>query len=548
MTTNPYQVLGASPPAMRGRTAVMRRIDGHLQKSSPDHVSVIGPAHYGKSVLLQHLYRIHRKGLRRTDSWLTAAHVDLRRRMPASDKEFMQRFAQEVVTELRTDRPTLAECIDLENDSVYMELEYVFEELEREEARLLVVLDGFDYALAGTGLTRNLWDQLRALAQRNSLRLVTGSRRPLGELCRTEESRTSDFWEIFYDAPVRVTAFGSDDVQEFLQPLEDRGGFDESARKEIANWTGGVPVLLCALLQRLWADHRGSPLGKPAVDQAAEGMLTERRQLLDALWDDCDDELRLRLGTLSDRDLPATDKCCHELTERGLGRVENKRLRSSCRLMERYAKARGPATSYLQRLLDEPSGFETHVRSLLELRLAQVSQGAVDRELCDYVRGAIRDLVPRAENALVWIRSIANRALQLIWAAELPPDRRLPDAWLDEWKHAGVQNLPDERGKIPHDSPGQECRILRLITGSERGQRQSKYATRTTSLLVNHLHSVGNFGQHRTEGDGVTVGFAASVVLSAITLIECLRHDLAGAVRPHEPGGPATGSAASPVR
>ncbi len=506
---------------------------------------MIGPAYYGKSVLLRHLYQTYRKGLRRTDGWLTAAHIDLRRRIPSSDQEFILRFAQEVRTELRVaDRSDLAEYIDLEIDSVYEDVEDVFHELEREEKCLLVVLDGFDYVLAGTGLTRDLWDRLRALAQTNSLRLVTGSRQPLQDLCKTEESQTSDFWAIFYE--IRVTAFNRDDVQEFLQPLEDRGGFDESARKEIANWTGCVPVLLCALLHRLWADHRGSPLAKPAVDQAAEGMLTESRQLLDALWDDCDDDAQSRLVMLSGGGtVPDADKWCHELTERGLGRVKNKRLRSSCRLMERYAKARTPAASDLQRLLDEPSGFETHVRSLLELRLAQVSQGAVDRELCDYVREAIGYLVPRPENALVWIRSIANRALQLIWDAELPTDRAIPN----EWKHAGVD--PDDRGKMPR-SAGQQVGILRLITGSDR---QSRYVTKTTSLLLDQLHFVGNFGQHRdSDYPEVTVsfGFAASVVLSAISLIECLGHDLAGAGRPDEPsaapGDRAAGSAARPVR
>lgn len=545
MTTNPYQVLGTSPPPMQGRKAIMRRIDGHLRKPSPDHVSVIGPAHYGKSVLLQHLYQTYHKGSRRTDGWLTAAHIDLRRRIPSSDQEFILRFAQEVKKELMdAERSELAEYIELDMDSVYEVVEYVFDELEREETRLLVVLDGFDYVLPGTGLTRGLWDRLRALAQRNSLRLVTGSRKPLRDLCKTEESQTSDFWTIFYE--MRVTAFSPDDMKEFVQPLEDCRGLDKSARTEIANWTGGVPVLLCALLERLWEDHPGSPLAKPAVDQAAEGMLTESRQLLDALWDDCDDDVQSGLVTLSGGTLPEADKWRHELTERGLGRVENKRLRSSCRLMERYAKARGPAASYLQRLLDEPSGFETHVRSLLELRLAQVSLGAVDRELCDYVREAIRYLVPRAEIALGWIRKIANRALHLIWAAELPTDRAIPN----EWKHAGVD--PDHR-EMPH-SAGQQVGILRLISGSAHARRQCRYVTKTTSLLVDHLHSVGNFGQHDSDYPEVTVsfGFAASVVLSAISLIECLGHDLADAVRPDEPGaapgGPAAGSAARPVR
>ena len=522
MTTNPYQVSGVSVPPMRGRTRIMRRIDGHLQKPSPDNISLIGPALYGKSVLLQHIYRTYRTGKSLTGGWLTAAHVDLRRGIPSSDQEFLQRFAQEVRTELMAaDRPDIAECIELEDDQIYVELDYVFDELEKEEARLLVVLDGFDYALAGTGLTRDLWDQLRALAQRNSLRLVTGSRLPLLDLCNTEESQTSDFWRIFYD--MRVTAFDQDDVKEFLQPLEDRGGLDESARKEIANWTGGVPVLLCALLHKLWTDP-GSPLGKPAVDQVAEGMLTESRQLLDALWKDCDDDLRLRISTLSGGDLPAADKCCHALTERGLGRVENKRLRSSCRLMERYAKAQEPEIAYLKKLLDAPSGFETHLRSLLDLRLDQVSQGSVDGELCDYVRKAIRDLAPTPENALVWIRSIANRALHLIWAAELPPDRTIPN----EWKHAGV--VPDDRGKMPRFA-GQQIAILRLISDSDHARRQSRYVTKTTSLLLDHVHSVGNFGQHRADYPEVTVsfGFAASVVLASISLVECLEHDLAGA-------------------
>jgi hypothetical protein len=54
----------------------------------------------------------------------------------------------------------------------------VFDELDKDNKRLLIVLDGFDHVLAGTGLTRNLWDQLRSLGEKGSLRLVTGSRRP----------------------------------------------------------------------------------------------------------------------------------------------------------------------------------------------------------------------------------------------------------------------------------------------------------------------------------------------------------------------------------
>ena len=96
------------------------------------------------------------------------------------------------------------------------------------------MLDDFDYALADAGLTRNLWDQLRSLAQKTSLKFVTRSRRPLRELCRAEESRTSDFWEIFYDTPIRVAALDDADRGGFLESLLAAGcTLDEPARKEI---------------------------------------------------------------------------------------------------------------------------------------------------------------------------------------------------------------------------------------------------------------------------------------------------------------------------
>ncbi|MDE2892403.1 MAG: ATP-binding protein, partial [Chloroflexota bacterium] len=456
MTTGHYQVLGASVPPMLGRASLMRTITDHLLKPSPDHVSVVGPAYYGKSVVLRHLSTSFDNG---SDGYLTASHIDLRHGIPASDGEFMSRFAQEISTVLQGARPQHAELIEPGDEAVHEVLGLVFEELENEGVRLLVVLDGLDYALAGTGLTRNLWDRLRALAQRSSLRLVTGSRRPLRELCRTEESRTSDFWEIFYDTHTPVTALDDGDIEAFLQPLRDAGtAFDESARKEIVNWTGGVPLLVCALLQRLLEEHAGARLRKPDIDRSAEEVLGGRGQLLAALWDDCDAELRSDLRVLSDGDVRLTELSParrRALEERGYGRVSGNRLRGSCRLMQRYARDQAPAIADLTRVVGTIAGFETHVGSLLELRLAQVSAGEPDEELRDYVSNAIRDLSPSPNHALIWVRSIANRGLKLVWNAELPPDRTLPSKWRSEWRRAEV-NYADEDGRLPR-SPGAQC-------------------------------------------------------------------------------------------
>jgi len=160
------------------------------------------------------------------------------------------------------------------------------------------------------------------------------------------DNSTPDFWEIFYDTPVRVAALDDRDLEAFLQPLRDAGcELDESARKEVANWTGRVPLLVCALLQRLSAGHRGAHLSKLEIDHAAEAVLDGRRQLLDALWDDCDSELRADLGALTDGDTllaDLSDRRRRALEERGFGIESRNLMRSSCRLMQRYAQDQRP--------------------------------------------------------------------------------------------------------------------------------------------------------------------------------------------------------------
>ena len=528
MTSNPYQVLGPSVPRMLGREALLRRIDRHLSKTSPDHVSVVGPAHYGKSVLLRHLADTYEEG---SGQYLTTVHVDLRHAGITSDDDFRRRLADDLRAALRPHLPGVAEYLDPEENSIHELLDLVFDELAAEPARVLVVFDGFDHVLARADLTKTLWDQLRTLAQKPSLRLVAGSRLRLREVCRTEESRTSDFWEIFNPTPIPVGALDGDDLRAFMQPLLDTGcTIDQSARKEIADSTGGAPLLVCALLRRLWDSAAHSTrISKQDIDRAAETLFHEEPDLLGALWDDCDFELRVDLATLADADMPRadlSDRRLRAIEDRGFGSVTGKRLRSTCRLMQRYARAQAPAIADLKRLLGSAAGFETHIRSVLEMRLQQVAVPQTDTHLLDFVTRAVSDLDRNPELAVNGVRGIATRALALIWEAELPPDRTLPSDWIDEWKHAGV-NFHDDGGKLPRGY-GVQCSILRLATGTDRVQRKSRYVTKTTYLLIDHLQSVGDFGQHR--GDfpetHVTVGFAASIVLAAIALIESLTADL----------------------
>ena len=226
------------------------------------------------------------------------------------------------------------------------------------------------------------------------------------------------------------------------------------------------------------------------------------------------------LSALAEGDVPLSEVAnerCRDLELRGFARRSGKKVRSSCRLMCRYAQQQAGGVADLRRLFGDSERFGSNIRSLLELRLAQV-RGA-DPDLLGYVKRAIRDLEPEPAFSIVWARSIAERALDLIWEAELPSDKSMPEPW----KFAGVQF--DARGQFP-GRRGPQCGILRSITGTEKQGSVSKFVTKPTYLLVDHIQSVGDFGQHKQEAT-VSISMAAAFCLSAIGLCESLVHDLA---------------------
>lgn len=502
---------------MLGREGLFDRLCRHLAKPSPDHVSVVGPRLFGKSVILKHLASHFPKG-----HFVGSLYWDLRYGTPRTDAEFRSQFAKRVRGAVKPARPDLASEIDPNDAAVSDLLFYALDELQRDNARMLAVLDGFDHLLGDFGITRNLWDELRTLATTGGLCLVTGSRARVYDLCKDEESRTSNFWQIFHDPPFQVGSFGGDDWAGFLEPFGSGGiEADSSAKKEIRNWTGGVPVLAAALADRLIENRRGGEtISKEDVDRVAGEIAGERLEVVRALWDDCPIDLRSLLTELSGGSVvvpEVPERRKRELLSRGFAREGRGGLRSSCRLMAAYARQRKDEVAYLNRLFGDPDRFKSNIQGMLELRLAGIAKEA-DPKLAAYVRKAVRDLRPEPAHSVGWMRSIADTALDLIWDAELGPDKALPDSW---------KSLYDE-GRVPDRLPprrGAQCHLLRLVTGTERGRRIAKFVTKPTFLLVDHIQSVGDFGQHR-EGQEVSLPTAASFCLSAVELCERLSREL----------------------
>lgn len=523
-----YQVLGGSIPKLLGREQVLADLESHLLKTTPDHVSVIGFARYGKSVLLNHLAERYRPG---NDYFTTALYIDFRHATPTIDDDFRRCFARGVKSTIGQFRPEVAEYIDLtESDSIHELLDFALGELDSTGDRLLAVLDGFDHVLAASNITRMLWDNMRTLALHSSLTLVTGSRRPLRELCASEESRSSDFWEIFYDTPLEVNKLEEADWEGFLRPMQKKSiTIELAAKREIIAWSGGVPLLAAALMRELLRDTtEGSTLSQAEVGRIAERMVVSQSQLLSALWGDCNDEMRSDLALAVERGIPQ-NQLPHsrksELERRGFLQTAGGTLKPACKIIEKYARLRSPGVVDLQRLFGSVGVFEENIQGTLELRLAQIPP--VDQTLIGHVRKAIRDIAPSPEGSLVWMRNIAERALDLIWEKELPRDRSIPNAWITEWQRSGEwrDGLLASNRQLPR-SRGDHCNILRLATGTQNAHPVTRYISKSTYVLVNHIKSVGDFGQHRESRDFLSVGTAASFCMSAITLCESLHHDL----------------------
>ena len=378
MSENPYRVRGDRIPQLYGRERLVERLLRH-------------PTLFGKSVLLNHVASC--RPVR--DHYVASVYWDLRHGTPRTNVDFRRRLAEEIRRALASAHLDVAEYLEPDEEALGDLLRLVLEDLNRHGHRLLVVLDGFDHVLAEPRITRNWWDEMRELALQPSLRFVTGSRERLRELCRTEESRTSDFWEIFYDTPVEIGCFAESDWSGFLEPFESKDiKLDDSARKEIANWTGGIPVLAAALARQLYsASQRSVTLSKSHVDSVAESFLATPGESLPALWDDCSVELKSDLTELA-RGIVRSEKISpprqREVKLRGFATASRAGFQSSCRFMKGYAAEHGERVTNLRRIFGDADGFEENVRSLLELRIDHVV--GVDPALVGYVRKAVRDL------------------------------------------------------------------------------------------------------------------------------------------------------------
>ena len=268
--SNPFLKFHFSSAVLYGRKSLLASIHHRLIEGTPEHTSLVGPKYIGKSAILNHMIANTLGG---SDKFLAVGYWDVGHLTPSSDSEMTLQLGQKIKELLKPTRSDLADWLKLSaRDEVATEIDTVLGQLGDEEQRLCILMDGFDRLLTTAAISKNQWDILAMFAQKGSVTLVTASRSPLRELCKYEESNTSDFWALFGTNPISVGPLDENDIDEFVKPFDLRKiEFDKSARTELSNWTGGVPILVSALMRDLYeACADGSCIDNTTVNNVAE--------------------------------------------------------------------------------------------------------------------------------------------------------------------------------------------------------------------------------------------------------------------------------------
>ncbi len=505
---NPYKVFGNPVPQMLGRTRLTERV---LDRLRTQHVSVVGPRYFGKTVFLSGIAAAEGAKQHFSD----VVYWDLRHLTPAKDAEFFAALAEVLKSQVKSCGNDATDYFASTENKTAQAIVSFFDYLKDQSKRVLLIMDGMDQPLSSDNLSPSVWDNLCALTERNSVSMLTASRKRLRQLCVNPNSRTSDFWQRFVDPVVELRALTREELQEFLKPLADHvGTIASGADTEIWNWSGGLPLLATAICEHLLNTVRaGGGLSTAQVAEVAGFILNERGDVVEALWQEFETEIQtafLGLVQRAEMNRGELSGVAARLIALGLAQENGNKLKPHARLMAEHSAARRESLAALTVLFAQPQDFEKNLRPLVELRLGHITMK--DADLRDFITNAV-EKVAQPKVCIAGMRSIAEHALDLIWQSE-SVSNEVPRFTSDR----GLRFIQQcENNKLPPDL-ARQCQCLDLLTDSRNGVSPRK-VNRKIFCLVNFLKSLGDLGQHQG-GVQVDLAFSAKACLSAIQLAD----------------------------
>lgn len=510
MNENPYQVLGAGVARMFGRGKDWTMLMHRLEKQTPDNVSVLGPRSIGKTVFLRAVADYFTE---KRENFSACVYWNVEASRLENDADFYRAFCERAAPSLRSISEEIANSL-VSNEASFELIKDVFDVLDSEQKKVLLIMDGMDNLLLTGGLSKNVWDNLRSLSDGfSSIRYLTGSRKPLRDICSSPEARSSLFWGLFADVPIKLQAFDNNDFESLFAPFKERGiNIESSLIAQLQNYSGGIPVLSSALCKALW--ERES-ISDKEFTEVMNTFVDDRVQIFDSLWSDCTDQEQSRITALATQELTISDfsyQCLQSLKQRGFVKEEGNKVHL-CSVIQKYVEDYRQHTTDFNRLFGTTDDFSRNVKDVLEMRFKQIAN--VDEVLS----ARLNMLLQNFNDTTVFVanaRLFYDRAIEIIFDADLLTNRAIPQAWINQWqgRWQGTTVQKNDRAS--------ECKLLNLMTG--RFGVPTK-VSRASYILVNSLKEVGDLGNH-LQGTSVPVSYCAAICLSAIELCERLSREL----------------------
>lgn len=503
-----------------GRLNILDEILTAINKPVPDHIQVVGPRYSGKTVILERLKEIVISEGKTEYSCVLL--WDLGHSTPKNDSEFLSQFAANLSDAIKDKYSEYSEYLNESIDTFKQDIAEVLRELN-DKTKILVIFDGFDKALSSDKLTRNLWDQLRELAQNRSLTLITASRKTLRELIRNPDAQTSDFWNIFLSTPIRVNCFDENEISDILINY-CQVEFDKGALTELHNATNGTPVVLLEVLNYLLHGHDGKKITNASVQEAVSGSFESIQNFIDDLWHDCSpatqDTIRLLAEESEIQGACQSDKT--SIVEKGFARASGNKLNKPSRILQTYLGGLANEKGAIDRLFSNEVAFSQNFNHVLFKRFSQIS--IIDHDLNRYLQRCMEDLPNHPSVCLSGIRGILDKCFDIIWNVEFG-GKVVPDGHFDTWNyHKEHESLNEFKTSFPQGA--KRLKLLRALTTPERSNPLAKVVSKSTYVAINALYPFGDFGQHQ-EGENISLQMVYSSILLAVELVASLQNDLA---------------------
>jgi len=530
MTDSIFPILGTEDIPMVGRQALSERIWSDLTKSSPSNLSIVGPRHIGKTVLLKSL--IDRA--KQVDSpYSLVVYWQLGYAPPQSDEHFIAQLCGMLYEAMGKDSATYkGHREELAAEKSFAALKEVMDLLELDGHSVLMIWDGFDKPLSQGLLSGFLFGQLRDLFYGKKHRVITATRATQTELARNKQVEDSPFWNMFDVNPVRVGPF---DPSDFTAAIEAASVIvTPGGQRELSNWTGGHPVLLLSVLNSLSRASLGD-IDNNQVNDAASRVASELTDFLDRLWDACGTseknafQMLVENGEL-DKDKIGKDEAKY-LIACGFARRDGAILKPACRMLAQHVHGVKPDASTLSRLFGGWEKYRREIRTVLELRIKQIRP--VNARLHRLVTRCLDDIPDHPDDCLNNLTSIEEVALDVVWQHELGGLSAIPAGVVSYWTQSPrdsdniIKSMMDtDDWSLPRDR-FKQLAILQRLTGSKvHFDSKAKSVSKDTYVLLNAIHQFRNRTEH-ADGQSIHEGVAVSALLLCIELLSCLERELA---------------------